>query len=316
MPANLAREAYWAGRASEALGHADAVDWYRKAATHVTTYYGQLALGKLHDDPLPGLSDDPVVTADDRSDFNARELTQAMRALADIGNTTYLRSFIVALAEASDYAVDRNLAAEFADRMGHPDWALSIARQSGREGFTLLTYGFPVPSYPVPNEPERAFVLSIARQESNFDPNAQSVAGAVGLMQLLPATAKSIAKAISAKFVRNRLTADPAYNLRLGAAYLNDLSNSFGGSYLLAAAAYNAGPARARQWMRAFGDPRDGQTDPVDWVEEIPFSETRAYVQRVMENLMIYRARLANTHAVGQTLESELARPGKFGGAG
>jgi len=310
MPANLARAAYWAGRAAESLAQPDlAADWYRRAAIYVTTYYGQLALGRLHDDPLPALSDDPVPTADDRKDFEARELTQAMRALADIGDTTYLRAFILAVADSSDDAVDRVMAAQIADRLGHPDWGVSLARQAGRSNITVLTYGYPVPSYQVPTEPERAFILAIARQESNFDPNARSSAGALGLMQLMPPTAKAVAKQSGTKYVVKKLTSDPAYNLHLGAAYLKSLTNSFGGSYLLTAASYNAGPGRVRQWMRAFGDPRDGQTDPVDWVEKIPFSETRAYVQRVLENMMIYRARLAKTRAIGQTLEAELVRP-------
>ena len=202
------------------------------------------------------------------------------------------------------------LAAEIADRLGHPDWGVALARQAGRSNITLLTYGFPIPAYDVPTEPERAFILAITRQESNFDPNARSGGGALGLMQLMPATAKALAKSNGVKFNGSKLTADPAYNLRLGALYLKTLVNSFGGSYLLTAAAYNAGPGRVHQWIREFGDPRDGLTDPIDWVEKIPFAETRGYVQRVLENVMIYRARLAKTRVIGQTLEAELARPG------
>jgi soluble lytic murein transglycosylase len=309
IPANVARGAYWTGRAAEFLGRTDiADDWYRRAATYITTYYGQLALGRLKQDPIPALSDDPVPSVEDRNAFEERELTKAMRALADVRNKTYLRTFVLAAADSTGDAAERHLVAEFSDRIGHPDLGVSLAREAARDGIPLLVYGYPLPAYPVPSQPERALVLGIARQESNFDPNAQSVAGALGLMQLMPPTAKAIAKRSGVKYVQTRLTSDPAYNLALGAAFLRGLVDSFDGSYLLAAAAYNAGPGRVRQWMRQYGDPRDGQTDPVDWVEQIPFAETRAYVQRVMENVMIYRARLAKTRVIGPTLEAELVR--------
>ncbi len=309
VPANVARGAYWTGRAAEFLGRADiANDWYRRGATYVTTYYGQLALSRLKEDPIPMLSDEPTPTVADQNAFEERELTQATRALADIHNKNYLRTFVMALADSTGDLVQRHLAGQLADRLGHPDWAVSVAREAARDGIPLLTYGYPVPHYPVPATPERALVLGIARQESNFDPNAQSVVGALGLMQLMPATAKGLAKREKINYVQSKLTSDPAYNLRLGSAFLESLVESFDGSYILAAAAYNAGPGRARQWSRTFGDPRDGQTDPVDWVEQIPFAETRAYVQRVMENVMIYRARLNQTRVIGATLEKELVR--------
>jgi soluble lytic murein transglycosylase len=204
--------------------------------------------------------------------------------------------------------VQRHLTGQLADRLGHPDWGVSLAREAARDGIPLLTFGYPLPSYQVPTQPERAFVLGIARQESNFDPNAQSVAGALGLMQLMPATAKSLARQGHITYTQSKLTSDPAYNLRLGSAFLGSLVNNYDGSYVLAAVAYNAGPGRVRQWTHQFGDPRDGQTDAVDWIEEIPFAETRAYVQRVMENVMIYRARLGQTRVIGSTLETELVR--------
>jgi soluble lytic murein transglycosylase len=135
-----------------------------------------------------------------------------------------------------------------------------------------------------------------------------SYVGARGLMQLMPDTARALAKAAKVPYVRAKLVTDPAYNLKLGSTYLGSLLNSFDGSYILTAAAYNAGPGRARQWIRQFGDPQDGNVDAIDWVEQIPFNETRAYVQHVMENMMIYRAVLAGTAKIPPTLERELSR--------
>jgi soluble lytic murein transglycosylase len=307
-PANVSRGAYWAGRSAAVMGRGDlALEWYKKAALYITTFYGQLALGRLKIEPLPTLSDDPVPTKEERADFEAREITQAMRALADIGDTTYIRAFILAAAEAEDNLVDHVMAAEFADRLGHPERGVILSRQAIHNKVVLMDHGYPVPNYDFPSTPERAFILAIARQESSFDPNARSPAGALGLMQLMPATAKEVARRAKVKHVPSKLISEPAYNLRLGAHFLNSLLERFDGSYLLTAAAYNAGPSRARQWIRDFGDPRDPHVDPVDWVEKIPFPETRNYVQRVMENVMIYRARLANTRNISQNLEAELA---------
>jgi soluble lytic murein transglycosylase len=173
----------------------------------------------------------------------------------------------------------------------------------------LLEHGYPLPHYMVPTQPERAFIYAITRQESNFDPNARSAANALGLMQLLPGTAKAMAKKSGMKFAVTRLITDPTYNMQLGAKYLDSMVDNFDGSYLLATAAYNAGPGNVRKWIRKFGDPRDNDVDAVDWVEKIPFFETRAYVQRVLENMMVYRARLTKTRNIGQTLEKELVRP-------
>jgi soluble lytic murein transglycosylase len=183
-----------------------------------------------------------------------------------------------------------------------------LARAAAREKIDLIEYGYPVPPYAYPSAPDKAFTLAITRQESNFDPGAMSYAGARGLMQLMPDTARALARAAKVPYAQSKLVTNPAYNLNLGASYLNALLTSFDGSYILAAAAYNAGPGRVRQWIRQFGDPHDPNVDPIDWVEQIPFNETRGYVQRIMENMMIYRAVLAGSPKIAPNLEAELAR--------
>jgi len=199
------------------------------------------------------------------------------------------------------------MTSEILNKLGRIDLGVVIARQAARDKITLLQYGYPAPAYAYPSTPEKALILAITRQESNFDTNARSSAGARGLMQLMPATARGLAKREKLAYAEKKLT-EPAYNMRLGSAFLTDLVGSFDGSYVLAAAAYNAGPSRARQWVKQFGDPRDSSVDPIDWIEQIPFSETRNYVQRVMENVMIYRTVLAGKYDVGRTLEAELVR--------
>jgi soluble lytic murein transglycosylase len=307
-PPSLARGAYWTGRTTEALGRPDlAAEWYQRAATYVTTYYGQLALARLKGDNVPQIPQDPTPTPDERAAFNANELTQALRALIEVGAKPYQRAFATALADGSDLAVDRHMTAELVNKMSRVDLGVVVARQAAREKITLVQYGYPAPAYSYPAAPEKALILAITRQESNFDPAALSPAGARGLMQLMPATAKGLAKRQKISYAEKKLT-DPAYNMRLGSVFLEDLVDSFNGSYVLAAASYNAGPGRARQWVKQFGDPRDPTVDPIDWIEQIPFAETRSYVQRVMENVMVYRAILSGKHEVPRTLEAELVR--------
>ncbi len=309
MPLSLAKGAYWVGRTMEFLNRADlANEWYTRGAAYPTTFYGQLSLSRLKGGGAPQLPQDPVPTAEERAAFNARELTQALRIILEADAKPYQRAFAVALADASDLAADREMVAELVTRHKRPDLGVVIARQSARDKFVLLQHGYPVPGFKYPAAPERAFVLAITRQESNFDVAAQSPVGARGLMQLMPPTATAVARANKVKYDRGRLTSDGSYNIQLGASYLDSLVRSFGGSYIMAAAAYNAGPGRPRAWSRQFGDPRDPSVDAVDWIEQIPFSETRTYVQRVMENVMVYRALLSDTKQLSSNLEAELAR--------
>lgn len=309
MPLSIAKGAYWVGRTMEFLGRTDlANEWYTRAAAYPTTYYGLLSFSRVKGGPAPLLPHDPVPSAEERAAFNSRELTHALRMVLEADAKPYQRAFAVALADSSDLAADREMVAEIVSRHKRPDLGVVIARQSARDKFVLLEHGYPVPGFKYPAAPERALVLAITRQESNFDVAAQSPVGARGLMQLMPPTATAVARANKVKFDRNRLTSDGSYNIQLGASYLDSLVRSFGGSYIMAAAAYNAGPSRPRAWSRQYGDPRDPSIDPVDWVEQIPFSETRTYVQRVMENVMVYRAMLSDTKQVGGNLEAELAR--------
>jgi len=304
-PMARARAAYWAGRGYESIGDARAQDWFTRAARYPTTYYGQLAGARLGDQLWP-LPDDPQPTAEDTARFNDRDTVAAARMLLDLDEDELLRPFFIRLNDIVQTPGERVLVARLASRKGRNDLALLVARRSDRDGVTLLEAGWPLPRFaPEDGIPEKALVLALIRQESGFMPEVVSQAGARGLMQLLPATAARVARANNVKFHPDLLD-DPAINIRLGSAYLEDLIDSFEGSYMLALASYNAGPGRARRWIRENGDPRDPNIDVIDWIEMIPFGETRNYVQRVMESVAVYRRRLGQT--TGPTLEADLKR--------
>ena len=291
-PLAIARAAYWQGRAAEeAHRDEEARGYYERAAAHPIAYYGQLAADKLHR-PAPALAAPlAVATGEDRN-----EATRLVDLLYGAKLDGFARS--LAFDAARTYRDEAQLAALAEVVASRRDGLASveIGKQATERGFALAQSAFPtfgVPDFaPLANSADLAAVYSVARQESEFADLAASGAGAKGLMQILPSTARDVAKRMGVAFDAARLVADPAYNTQLGAAFLGQLLNDEGGSYVLALAAYNAGAGRVQQWIEAYGDPRAPNVDPVDWVESIPFDETRDYVQRVSENLQVYRARL------------------------
>jgi soluble lytic murein transglycosylase len=294
MPLSQSRAEYWLGRAAEKAGDMnEATMQYRRAAAYPTTFYGQLALAKLGVKKLPiaaPTKPDEAVKAR----FNAREYVQVIRRLdaANRGDKTDI--FYRALAEELTDPAELALLAGMAESDGNHQLALQIGKTAASRGLPCDTLAFPTAAIPASAKTrvEKPMVYAIARQESAFNPGAISRAGARGLLQLMPATAKQTAKAVGLPYSQSRLTSDPGYNATLGAAHLGDLFDGFGGSYVMTFAAYNAGSSRVRAWIEAYGDPRDPKVDVVNWIERIPFSETRNYVQRIMENLQVYRARL------------------------
>lgn len=311
FPVTLARAAYWAGRASEAAGDpAQARSWYLKAAGYSVAYYGQLAQLRLPADARPMIGGVPAPSREERARIERSELARAARLLADIEEHDRVKHFVRRMVDVAENPVQHRAVAQFAIALGRPDLAVSAAKRSAqRAGVMLPDEGWPTISTPQAGTPERALVLATIRQESAFEVDAVSSAGARGLMQLMPQTARGVAL----KLGRNdhttiRLTADPHYNMTLGQTYLAGLLNDYDGSYLLALAAYNAGPGRAAQWIRDNGDPRSSGVDPIDWVEMITIEETRNYVQRVIENVQVYRRKLGQQNWV-TLLERDLAGP-------
>lgn len=305
-PISRARGAYWAGRAAEARNDlALARDWYRRAAEHITTYHGQLAAHRLQDRPGVSLPPDPRPSMFDTQAFDRRELVKVVRQLGQIGESGELKPFILRLQDLARTPAESVLVGKLAIEQGRPDLAVQAAKRAVRAGVSLIEQAYPLPYQLDGDDPEPALLLAVARQESEFDTNAHSGAGARGLMQLLPATARDVAKQINVNYSKAKLKSDPDYNLKLGRAYLSGLLKSYDGSYVLALAAYNAGPARVRGWINDFGDPRDPHVDAIDWIEMIPTPETRNYVQRVLEGLQVYRLRLG-TKTVAMSLEHDL----------
>ena len=305
-PISIARTAYWQGRAAEALGkQAEARRFFEKAAGQPIAYYGQLALARLGRGKLAMRQPQKIARGDDRA--VAVRVVELLTALEQKDLATPL-----AFEAARTLNDEAQLAAlgAVAARARDARMSLMVGKLGGQRGFLLDEAAFPtfgVPAFePLPRSASPALVYAIARQESSFDPRAQSSAGAKGLMQMLPSTARRTAQRAGAAFDEKRLLSEPEFNAQLGAAHLGELMEEQPGSLILTFAAYNAGGRRVKEWIAAYGDPRDPNVDPIDWVERIPFTETRNYVQRVAENLEIYRLRLgeSTTLDIESTLRS------------
>ncbi|MEM1346521.1 MAG: lytic transglycosylase domain-containing protein, partial [Pseudomonadota bacterium] len=307
-PISLGRAGYWLGRTHTALGNAEAARRaYAGAAQHQTSFYGQLAAAeigapgdtRLAGRDLPDWRNSPGLRQDDvrmavllhlagRDSLALQSFAHLGKTLDGVGQVAALGALLIDL--------------------GKPHYAVRMAKQAARRGIVLHPVYYPLhdlAEYASAVEP--AFALSIARQETELNPVAVSPAGARGLMQLMPGTARKVASWIGEPYDRGRLTRDWRYNARLGQTYLARRTAQFGGSYVMAAAAYNAGAGRVDQWVGEYGDPRLPGVDLIDWMENIPFRETRNYVQRVMEGLYIYRTRLSGT-AGPMTIQADLAR--------
>ena len=307
-PISRSRNAYWAGRAAEARGDmTKAHTWFRRAFFHQTTFYGQLAAARLPPGERFKLPPAPDIDQEKVKSFNKNELVRVVRALGKSGLQDLMQPFIHQLNRQGDEISWRAKVADLASEVGRPDLAIGAAKETLRAGFHLIEAGYPLLRHKLRPEIEAALVHAIIRQESAFNLRAISNAGARGLMQLMPGTASRVAKKNRLPYVRKKLTEDRAYNLQIGQAYVAELLQEFDNSYILTLAAYNAGPARVRRWIKASGDPRDPKVDPIDWIELIPFNETRNYVQRVIENLHVYRHRMTETE-IAFTPERDLRR--------
>jgi soluble lytic murein transglycosylase len=300
---------YWAGRAALAAGKVqEANSYFSEAAKDPGLFYGQLALERLgRTVPAPSTALPQYVTSQfQRTAFNNRRLVQAVRLLGQQGRSTEQALFIKALAESLDNDADRNLAVELGQQIGRKDlavWTSRMARVKGSSFYVRQAY--PLLSAPVSGN-LWSLAEGISRQESSFDPYAVSHAGARGMMQLMTGTAREQAGKLGVGFDSYRLISDPSYNVMIGSAYFKRLLDSWGGSVPLAVAAYNAGSGNVRKWVNQYGDPRS-QVDMLKWIEAIPYSETRAYVQRVIENSVVYDS-IRNSNANAQQTAMHVSR--------
>jgi soluble lytic murein transglycosylase len=304
---DTARCKYWLGRTYAVLGQRElSTAAFSEAAKHETVFYGQLARETL------GLGEQPISveeikpSAEIYSRVANDELVQAFRILARAGREGEMGLFLWPIAKRFKTEKEMSAAASIVWENGGPFMTVRLAKAAGSYGVDIDYWGYPVRAMPAYTamgpQVEKALVYGVTRQESEFNSQAGSHAGARGLMQLMPGTAKLISRQYKVKYNPKLLT-NPEYNAKLGAAHLGDLVKEFRGSYILSLVAYNAGPGRSLDWMRRYGDPRSEGVDPVDWVESIPFTETRYYVQKVLQNTHVYRSRLAPASMRGMTAD-------------
>ncbi|MDA9162534.1 lytic transglycosylase domain-containing protein, partial [Candidatus Pelagibacter ubique] len=293
-PISLARGAYWLGRSYEKIGDKrQSEDWYREATKYLTTYYGQLAFLKINPSQNFELEEQADVEDEYRKYFYNKELVKITHLLNELNKDKYTKNILRHLANDNIASGSEILAAELATNISRYDFAIQVSKLASYEKRFHNTFNYPIISVPQyvngRKIPETAFILSLIRQESEFDMRANSHVGAQGLMQIMPYTAKLVAKQAKLPYSKSRLTSDPEYNINLGSHYIAGLILQYDGAYPFATAAYNAGPKRVKHWKKINKDPQKKQIDFVDWVELIPFKETRNYVQRVMENYNVYR---------------------------
>jgi soluble lytic murein transglycosylase len=310
-PTAIARAGYWQGRALEELGRTqEARTAYQSAAEQSTSYYGQLSRARL------GLPQIALNDVPDRSSRSGQyEVVRAVELLYAIDERGYTVPMLADMGERADDPHALAALAELAGRNGDAKGMMLVGKGALNRGFPFDFYAYPVsgiPSYQqIGPDVEKSVVYAIARQESQFDQSVISPAKAMGILQVTPEAGKYVTRKYGATFDQSRLRNDASYNATLGSAELGGLLQDYRGSYIMTFAGYNAGRGRVKEWIERYGDPRDPSVDPVDWVERIPFSETRNYVQRVMENLQVYRARFGGGSKL--LIEADLKRGGGSG---
>lgn len=320
-PISRSRGAFWTGKTLQTMGqNKDAAKWYEIASRHGATFYGQLAAESLRGieqehnsrkiqkaslSPAPKIEEPvsyahdypmPTVTFEAQKAFNENEMRQAAVILKKAGFSDKAEDFIAALGRVAEHPMDYRLVADFALAQGFTHQALNIAKKASYNGVVLTDHQFPT-VYQIMKDIDQiewSLAHGIMRQESAFNTQAKSSAGARGIMQLMPATARALARKYNIRHSTSWLTSDPTHNVRLGSIYLRDLLERYDGAYVLAIAAYNAGPGRVNTWLRTYGDPREGEIEWINWIELIPIYETRNYVQRVLEAMHVYNDVLEN----------------------
>ncbi len=300
-PITLGRAYYWLGRAYEKRNNpaqggndADATlaqRYYEKGGQYIYAFYGQMAAEKAGIKTIT-LGKDPVPTQADRARFEGRDMIKAARLLGQIGELDLFRALVLHLDDVMPNAEEEALLVDLVGQYDSQLMAMKVARVSMQRGFYLPERAYPLRSVPTVQGPEAAFVLAITRQESSFDPGVRSSANARGMMQLIPSTGRAVANRLGIGYSGDAQLYEPDYNMTLGKYHLGELVDKFDGSYVMAAAGYNAGPSRMQTWISDCGDPRGAAADPLSFIECHPFTETRNYMMRVTENLRIYRARL------------------------
>ncbi|MBX3575772.1 MAG: lytic transglycosylase domain-containing protein [Rhizobiaceae bacterium] len=302
-PITSARAYYWLGRAAEAGAPGDAKAYYEKAAIFSTAFYGQLASVKLG---RAVQFADPVPSDAEAKAFAARDAVRALKRIERAGDGKLAATLYRELALQIESPGELALLVNMAERRGEHQLALRVGKLAAARGINVGTLSHPVGAIPASADISgagKALAYAIARQESEFNVSAVSGAGALGLLQLLPGTAEEFARKTGLPYSKARLTTDAGYNATLGASFLSEQLSRFAGSYVLTFAGYNAGPRRAQDWVKRYGDPRGQDLDTVvDWIERIPFTETRSYVQRVMENYQVYKTRLSGTFNIADDL--------------
>ena len=300
LSSEKSQAAYWIARTEDVLGHADkARAAYQDAAHDNTVFYGQLAQQFLSPKSQNLVLGAPhIPSAADARAFTSLDAMRAGVIVDRAGLPDVARLFFAHLRENLKDDAQFTLLAHYAYKSGDTPMTLRAGRKGMQHGHDLAVYAYPtyaLPSFkPLRTLPEYSIFYAIARQESEFSPKVVSGAGARGVLQLMPATARSVCSQYKVKCEITRLTSDPSYNVSLATAYIADRHDDFAGSYILALAGYNAGPGRAREWIKALGDPRSPKVDPIDWIEQIPLPETRDYVKKVLANIQVYRALLGD----------------------